>query len=141
MNSQFGQGTDGSATGSVSLDRRAGGAVTQLSVTDLQWWSSLSVGVSSVFADASGKVIAFTPPHTVTANGVIYSWPYGTSTASGTFTDSSATPTLDPATTVNVRMARVLLVRDGATELQSTLSNAVQLGQTLASVLSALGIA
>jgi len=135
VNARFGQGEDGSAAGSIDLDRSSGIAVSHLSVTDLQWWFSLSVSMSVALLDGSGTVIGFTTPISATANGVFYSWPSGVSNATADKTEG-----LTPSMTQRVRSARVLLVRDGATALQSTLTNAVAFGQTLASVLSALGI-
>jgi hypothetical protein len=136
LNSQFGQGADGSGVGTLDLDRWGGHATLWVRSIDTQWWSSLSVSMSAVLADKNGVVIGFTDPLTATANGVFYNLAGMSSTVTNTRTDA-----LDATMTQNVHSAMVVVLRDGATELQSTLANAVLAGQTLASVLSALGIA
>jgi IPT/TIG domain-containing protein len=135
VNAKFGQGEDGSAGGTIDLDRASGIAVSHLGITNTQWWFSLSVSESVALLDGSGTVIGFTTPFTATASGVMFSWPSGVSTASADKTEG-----LSPSMTQRVRSATVLLVQDGASALQSTLANAVALGQKLATVLSALGI-
>jgi hypothetical protein len=129
----YGYGSDGSASASASLVRDSGLASTQVTVVNQMWFQSLSVSESAVFLDASGAVIGFTKPQTVTANGTYFAWPSGISIVSQGFTDSS-----DPSVTKRVRSISVVLSRDSDAELLSTLTNAVNGGLTLAGLLSLL---
>jgi hypothetical protein len=135
VNAQFGQGMDGSASASATLDRSSGVTVSTLTVHNTQWWLSLNVNMSVVWLDATGKVIGFTTAKTVSAPGVFFSWPSGDSTRSATYTDI-VTPS--PAIAPFARSAQVLLTRNAEAELQDTLTNAVATGKTIASVISTL---
>jgi hypothetical protein len=135
VNAQFGQGTDGSASASATLDRSSGFVVSQLTVKNTQTWLSLVVSMSTVWLDSNGVVIGFTTPSTVTSTGWIFHWPSGDTTASATFT-SVVGP--NPGVAPLARSARILLVRNGEAELLSTLDNAVALGQTIYQVVSTL---
>jgi hypothetical protein len=135
VNSQFGQGADGSAGATATLDRSSGIALSELTVKNTQTWLSLNVNMSTVWLNSSGVVIGFTSPVSVTSTGWMFHWPSGDTTASGSFTQVvGPNPGVAPFT----RSARILLTRDGGSELQSTLTNAVALGQTIYQVISTL---
>jgi IPT/TIG domain-containing protein len=135
VNAQFGQGEDGSAGSTATLDRSSGFENEDLTVVDTQTWLSLSINMSTAWLDSSGKVIGFTPVHNVTSTGWIYHWPSGDTTAKGSFTDVVGP---NPGVAPQARSARILLVRDHEAELESTLSNAVALGKTIADVVKTL---
>ena len=129
------QGADGWAKGNANVDRSSGFAVSQLTVVDNQWWLSLSVTMSTVLVDGSGTVVGFTTPLSVTSPGVFFAWPSGDTTRSTSFTQS-----LDPTVTAQVRSARIILTQDSNAALFDLLNNAVGTAQSLAGLLSTLGI-
>jgi hypothetical protein len=135
VNAEFGQGMDGNARATATLDRSSGFEHTDLSVVDTQTWLSLSVNESTAWLDGSGKVIGFTPVHNVTSTGVFFHWPDGNTTATGSFSDVVGP---NPGVAPQARSAQIVLVRDHMAELTSTLSNAVALGQTIAAVVQAV---
>jgi hypothetical protein len=135
VNAQFGQGMDGSARATATLDRRSGFAVSTLTVTNRQMWLPLSVNISTVWLDSSGTVIAFTTPRTITSGGWAFNWPNVETTTTGDFTQVvGPNPGVAPFT----RSARILLVRNHEAEVLSTLSTAVSAGRTIAQVVTAL---
>jgi len=69
INSQFGQGADGSAGATATLDRSSGFTQSTMTVKNTQTWLSLTVTTSTVWLDAAGRVIGFTPVHAVTSTG------------------------------------------------------------------------
>jgi IPT/TIG domain len=135
VNSQFGQGMDGSANATATLDRSSGFEHDDMTVMDEQTWLSLSINMSTAWLDSSGKVIGFTPVRNVTSTGWIYHWPSGDTTATGSFTDVVGP---NPGVAPQARSAQIVLVRDHSSELETALSNAVALGKTIASVIQAL---
>jgi hypothetical protein len=135
VNSQFGQGEDGYARATASLDRASGFEHSDLTVVDDQTWLSLSVNMSTAWLDGEGKVIGYTPARNVTSTGWMYHWPSGDTTASGSFTDVIEP---DPGVAPFTRSARIILVRDHGSELMSALNGAVQLGQTIWTVYNTL---
>ena len=126
---------DGSSSATATLDRQSGFTQSKLTVTDTQWWLSLTVTMSTVWLDGAGKVVGYTTPHWVTSNGVAFAWPSGNTTSSTNFSDVVGP---NPGVAPTVRSARILLVRDHAAELQSVLSNAVAAAQTIYTVVSTL---
>lgn len=136
VNSQFGQGADGSASATATLDRSSGLTQSTMTVENTQAWLSLTVTASTVWIDAAGRVIGFTPVHAVTSTGWMFHWPSGDTTATGAFTDVVGP---NPGVAPFARSASILLVRDHAAELESTLANAVALGRTIAEVVAVLG--
>jgi hypothetical protein len=135
VNSQFGQGMDGSASATATLDRLSGFEHDDLTVKDQQTWLSLSINMSTAWLDSSGKVVGFTPVRNVTSTGWVYHWPSGDTTATGSFTDVVGP---NPSVGQQVRSAQILLVRDHESELESTLNNAVALGKTITQVVQTL---
>lgn len=135
VNAEFGQGTDGSAWATATLDRSSGFVNSKLTVKNTQTWWDLTVNMSVAWLDSSGKVIGFTTPHSVTSSGWMYSWPTGDTTRSASFTDVVGP---SPAVAPFARSAQIVLVRDHQAELQGTLSNAVALGKTIGQVLTTL---
>jgi hypothetical protein len=135
VNAKFGQGMDGSSSATATLDRSSGFTQSTLSVNDTQAFLSLTVNMSTVWLDGADKVVAFTTPHSVTANGVAFAWPSDHSTANGSFTDIVGP---NPGIAPTVRSARILLVRDHQADLLSTLNNAVATAQTIYTVVSTL---
>jgi len=135
INSQFGQGTDGSAWASVDIDRASGFVHGQTTVKNTQFWLSLTINVSTVLLDENGIVIGFTPPQPLTSTGFFFHWPSGDTT---TVSDWNIVTGPNPGVGPKVRSAQILLVRDHDAELLSTLSNAVDTAKTIASVISTL---
>jgi hypothetical protein len=135
VNAQFGQGADGWATATATLDRSSGFEHSKLVVHNDDFMLSLVVNMSTAWLDASGTVIGFTDPDTVTSTGSFYHWPSGDTT---TTDDFSHVVGPDPGVAPFARSARIVMVRDAEAELASTLSNAVEAGQTIADVFSQL---
>jgi hypothetical protein len=135
VNAQFGQGADGWATATATLDRSSGFEHSKLVVHNDDFMLSLVVNMSTAWLDASGTVIGFTDPDTVTSTGSFYHWPSGDTT---TTDDFSHVVGPDPGVAPFARSARIVMVRDAEAELLSTLSNAVEAGQTIADVFSQL---
>lgn len=135
VNAQFGQGMDGSAWATATLDRSSGFMVGSLTVRNTQWWWSLVVNMSTAWLDSSGTVIGFTTPKTVTSTGFFFHWPSGDTTATDTFSQVVGP---NPGVAPFARSARILLVRDHEAELLSTLSNAVATGKSIAEVVTTL---
>lgn len=135
VNAQFGQGTDGSAWATATLDRSSGFMVGSLTVRSTQWWSSLVVSMSTAWLDSNGTVIGFTTPRTVTSTGFFFHWPSGDTTATDTFSQVVGP---NPGVAPFARSARIILVRDHEAELLSTLSGAVATGKSIVEVVSTL---
>jgi hypothetical protein len=135
VNAQFGQGADGWATATATLDRSSGFEHSKLVVHDDDFMLSLVVSMSTVWLDAGGTVIGFTDPDTVTSTGFFYHWPSGDTT---TTDDFSHVVGPDPGVAPFARSAQIVMVRDAEAELLSTLSGAVETGQTIGDVVSTL---
>jgi hypothetical protein len=135
VNAQFGQGADGWATATATLDRSSGFEHSKLVVHDDDFMLSLVVSMSTVWLDAGGTVIGFTDPDTVTSTGSFYHWPSGDTT---TTDDFSHVVGPDPGVAPFARSAQIVMVRDAEAELLSTLSGAVETGQTIGDVVSTL---
>jgi len=135
VNAQFGQGTSGWAAATATLDRSSGFEHSKLTVHDDDFMLSLVVNMSTVWLDASATVIGFTSPDTVTSTGSFYHWPSGDTTTTDEFSHVVGP---DPGVAPFARSARIVMVRDAEAELASTLSNAVEAGQTIAEVFSQL---
>ena len=135
VNAEFGQGMDGDARATATIDRSSGFTQSKLTVTDQQTWASLSVNMSVAWLNEAGVVVGFTPPHGVTSTGVAFHWPSGNTTVEGNFGDFVGP---NPGLSSTVRSARIVLVRDHQSELWSTLNNAVGAAQTIGTVLSKL---
>lgn len=135
VNAQFGQGHDGSAWASATLDRSSGFVVSTLTVRNTQSWLSLSINMSTAWVDGNGTVIGFTTPEQVSSRGWMFSWPTGDTTATRTFTQVVGP---NPGVAPFSRSARIILVRDHEAELLNTLGNAVSTGQSIGSVVSKL---
>ena len=88
VNAEFGQGMDGNARATATLDRSSGFTQSKLIVTNTQTWASLSVNMSVVWLNDAGVVVGYTDPDNVTASGVVFRWPSDISTAEA----SSRTP-------------------------------------------------
>lgn len=131
----FNQGADGNARATVDVDRSAGWVHEHLDLTNEQFWLSLSVNVSAVWLDSTGKVVGYTPPQNVTATGIAFNWPNSVGLASGDWT-SVIGP--DPGQGSWIHSGQLIIVRDHQAELASTLSNAFQLGQNIKTVVTAL---
>ena len=136
INSQFGQGMDGSAWATATVDRASGFVNATETVSNTQFWGSLTVNMSAVWLDSNDKVVGFTAPQTVTSTGVILHWP---STAPVT-TSTTWTTVIGPNAGVGplVHSGQIVLVRDHGAELLSTLNTAVTVGKTIYEVLSLL---
>jgi hypothetical protein len=78
-----------------------------MTVKNTQTWLSLTVNASTVWVDAAGRVIGFTPVHAVTSTGWIFHWPSGDTTATAAFTDVVG---LNPGVAPFARSARILLL-------------------------------
>jgi hypothetical protein len=135
VNAQFGQGADGWATATATLDRSSGFEHSKLVVHNDDFMLSLVVNMSTAWLDASGTVIGFTDPDTVTSTGSFYHWPSGDTT---TTDDFSHVVGPDPGVAPFARSAQIVMVRDAEAELLSTLSGAVETGQTIGDVVSTL---
>ena len=135
VNAQFGQGMDGSASATATLDRSSGFAVSTLSVLNRQTWLGLVISMSTVWLDSSGTVIGFTDPRTVTASGWAFNWPNTETLASGTFAQVvGPNPGVAPFT----RSARIVLVRNNEAGLLDALRNAAAIGESIGSLLARL---
>src|SRR4051812_32367583 len=77
VNAEFGQGVDGDARATATIDRSSGFTQSKLIVTDTQTWLSLSVNMSVVWLNDASQVVGFTSPHGVTSSGVAFHWPSG----------------------------------------------------------------
>jgi hypothetical protein len=132
VNAEFGQGADGYARATATLDRSSGFEHSDLTVVNAQTWLSLSINMSTAWLDDGGRVIGYTPARNVTSTGWMYHWPSGDTTATGSFTDVISP---NPGVAPHTRRAEIILVRDHSSELMSALSNAVALGQTIATVI------
>lgn len=128
-------GVDGYARATVDVDRSAGWVHEHLDLTNEQFWLSLSVNVSAVWLDSTGKVVGYTAPQTVTAGGIAYNWPNTEVLASGDWT-SVIGP--DPGQGPWIHSGRLIIVRDHQAELANTLSNAFTLGQNITTVVTTL---
>lgn len=133
--SPFNGGTDGYANATVDVDRSAGWVHTHLDLTNYQFWLSLSVNVSAVWLDSTGKVIGYTAPQNVTAPGIAFNWPNSPSQRSGDWTTVIGP---DPNQGSWIHSGQLVIVRDHQAELANTLSNAFQLGQNIQTVLTTL---
>jgi hypothetical protein len=135
VNAEFGQGMDGSASATATLDRSFGVMLSNLTVRNTQTWSSLTVDMSTVWANADGTVIGFTTPDEVTSTGWMFHWPSGDTTASGDF---SHVLRPNPGVAPFTRSAQIIMVRDHGAELLSTLSNADATFKMIKEVVSTL---
>jgi hypothetical protein len=140
VNAQFGQGMDGSAWATATLDRSSGVAVSALTVLNKQTWLSLVISMSTVWLDSSGTVIGFTDPKTVSARGWASNWPYTETLADDTFAQVVGTQPGVPNPGVGpfARSARIVLVRNNEQGLLDALRTAVAIGESIASLLSKL---
>jgi hypothetical protein len=136
VNSQFGQGMDGSAWGSATVNRFGGTVTANATVSNTQFWQSLTVNVSAIWADSTGKVIGFTAPQQLNSTGIILHWP---STAPVN-TSLGWTSVVDPNAGVAslIHSGQLVIVRDHQAEMLSTLNTAVTVGQTVVQVIQAL---
>jgi hypothetical protein len=133
----FRAGADGRARAVVDVNRHAGTVTGEITVDNTQPFASLSVNASVVWLNDAGVVVGYTPPQKTTVKGVFYNWPHSTSSVAVPLVASSVGP--DPGRAPGIRSGRVVFVRDHAAEMASTLANAFQTGQTIATVVSRLG--
>jgi hypothetical protein len=136
VNSQFGQGMDGSAWATATVDRSSGFVAASETVSNTQFWGSLTVNASAIWLDANNKVIGFTAPRTVTSNGIVLHWP----STDPVVTNDLWTTVIGPNAGVGplVHSGQIVLVRDHGAELLSTLNTAVTVGMTIAQVIKTL---
>lgn len=134
VNAEFGQGMDGTAWATATLDRSSGITLSELTVRNTQSLSSLTVNMSTVWLDSNGTVIGFTDPRAVTASGAFWSLSSDT-TATGSFTQVVRP---SPGVAPNARSARIVLVRNQEAELFSTLETAARTGMSIGSLLTTL---
>jgi hypothetical protein len=121
----------GFATATLDVDRASGFVHGTTTVNNLQAFPALTVNVTAVWADAQGRVIGFTPVHATTGTGVFFHWPASESVTTTVFNDMM---TPNPGVAPFIHSGQVIIVRDHGAELQQTLTDAVALGQTIASV-------
>jgi hypothetical protein len=135
VNAQFGQGMDGSAGASATVDRASGFVVANETVVNTQFWLSLTVVVSAVWLDVNGNVVGFTAPHPVTSTGVFFHWPTGDTTARDTWTT-----VMGPNAGVGplVHSGVILMTRDHQAEMLSTLTTAWATGMAIKDVVAFL---
>jgi hypothetical protein len=136
VNSQFGQGMDGSAWGSATVNRFGGSVIANATVSNTQFWQSLTVNVSAVWLDSSGTVIGFTSPQQLSSTGIILHWP----STNPVNTSLGWATTMGPNAGVAslVHSGQLVFVRDHQAEMLSTLNTAVTVGQTIAEVVKIL---
>jgi hypothetical protein len=127
---------DGTARATVDVNRQAGTVTGEISIENTQSFGSLSVNTSVVWLDKDNVVIGYTPPQNVTVKGVFYAWPSDRSVVTVPFISTSVGP--NPGRATAIHSGRVVFVRDHAAEMASTLSNAYQFGQSIATVITKL---
>jgi len=136
VNAQFGQGMDGSAWASATVNRFGGTVTASETVSNTQFWQSLTINVSAVWLDSNNKVIGFTAPQSLTSTGIILHWPSTDPVVNNITWTTVMGPNAGVASLVH--SGQIVMVRDHGNELLSTLNTAVTVGQTIYQVVSAL---
>jgi hypothetical protein len=136
VNSQFGQGMDGSAWATATVNRFGGTVTATETVSNTQFWQSLTVNVSAVWLDSNNVVVGFTAPQSLTSTGIVLHWPSTAPVVNSYTWTTIMGPNAGAASTVH--SGQIVMVRDHGAELLSTLNTAVTVGQTIYQVISAL---
>jgi hypothetical protein len=128
-----------SSTTSVTLDRLSGFTQTWTSLSNAMRFWSLSVKVSILYADGTGKFVGFTQPYEITALPCVIiicsQYSYQSGGPSGSLVIQP-----NPGVAGGVRAIAVAQVRDPQNELISTLSSFYNIGMTLKGVLGQLAL-
>jgi hypothetical protein len=126
---------DGWAQSTITIDRLSGFVAGSATAVNYQAWQTLTVNVSAVWLDGSGRVIGFTSPVAVAPSGLFFAWPASESRQVQTWSGLMGP---NPGVAAQIRSGQVLLARDHDAELLSTLQNAVAAGKTIYEVVQAL---